>query len=53
MRRPDAKVEKFYLNPKPVDFRKSIHGLAAWAAIDEASFGKLLDSVTAADVLNE
>ncbi|NAT03525.1 IS66 family insertion sequence hypothetical protein, partial [Pseudomonas syringae pv. actinidiae] len=26
--RPDAKVEKVYLYPKPVDFRKSIDGLA-------------------------
>ena len=25
---PDAKVEKVYLYPKPVDFRKSIDGLA-------------------------
>ncbi|MBW8024203.1 IS66 family insertion sequence hypothetical protein, partial [Pseudomonas syringae pv. tomato] len=24
MMRPDAKVEKVYLYPKPVDFRKSI-----------------------------
>jgi len=29
MMRPDAKVEKIYLYPKPVDFRKSIAGLAA------------------------
>ncbi|RAU43329.1 IS66 family insertion sequence hypothetical protein [Pseudomonas sp. RIT412] len=27
--RPDAKVEKVYLYPKPVDFRKSIDGLTA------------------------
>jgi hypothetical protein len=27
--RPDAKVEKVYLYPKPVDFRKSVDGLAA------------------------
>ncbi|MBD8193377.1 IS66 family insertion sequence element accessory protein TnpB [Pseudomonas fluorescens] len=27
--RPDAKVEKVYIFPKPVDFRKSIDGLAA------------------------
>jgi hypothetical protein len=27
--RPDAKVEKFYLYSKPVDFRKSIGDLAA------------------------
>ncbi|MFJ2540739.1 IS66 family insertion sequence element accessory protein TnpB [Pseudomonas sp. NPDC087614] len=27
--RPDAKVEKVYLYPKPVDLRKSIDGLAA------------------------
>ncbi|HBM63984.1 MAG TPA: IS66 family insertion sequence hypothetical protein, partial [Pseudomonas sp.] len=25
--RPDSKVEKVYLYPKPVDFRKSIDGL--------------------------
>ena len=29
MMRPDAKVEKVYLYPKPMDFRKSIDGLAA------------------------
>lgn len=29
MMRPDAKVEKVYLYPQPVDFRKSIDGLAA------------------------
>ena len=29
MMRPDAKVEKVYLYPKPVDFRKSIDGLTA------------------------
>jgi len=28
MMRPDAKVEKVYLHPKPVDFRKPIDGLA-------------------------
>ncbi|VXD05042.1 conserved hypothetical protein [Pseudomonas sp. 8Z] len=27
MMRPDAKVQKLYLYPKPVDFRKSINGL--------------------------
>ena len=26
MMRPDAKVQKVYLYPKPVDFRKSING---------------------------
>ena len=26
---PDAKVEKVYLYPKSIDFRKSIDGLAA------------------------
>lgn len=31
MMRPDTKVEKAYLFPKPVDFRKSIDNLAAWA----------------------
>lgn len=31
MIRPDAKVEKVYLYPKPVDFRKSIDGLSTIA----------------------
>jgi len=31
MMRPDAKVEKVYLYPKPVDSRKSIDSLAALA----------------------
>lgn len=34
MMRPDAKVEKVYLYPKPVDFRKSIDGLAARVELD-------------------
>ena len=34
MMRPDAKVQKVYLYPKPVDFRKSIHGLAALVELD-------------------
>ncbi len=34
MRRPDAKVEKVYLYPKPVDFRKSIDGLTALVELD-------------------
>ncbi|WP_226992660.1 IS66 family insertion sequence element accessory protein TnpB [Pseudomonas syringae group genomosp. 3] len=34
MMRPDAKVEKVYLYPKPVDFRKSIDGLAALVVSD-------------------
>ncbi|WP_245704363.1 IS66 family insertion sequence element accessory protein TnpB [Pseudomonas defluvii] len=34
MRRPDAKVEKVYLYPRPVDFRKSIDGLAALVELD-------------------
>ena len=29
MMRPDPKVKAVYLYPKPVDFRKSINGLAA------------------------
>ena len=29
MMRPDAEIKKVYLYPKPVDFRKSIDGLAA------------------------
>lgn len=31
---PDAKVEKVFLYPKPVDFRKSIDGLAALVELD-------------------
>lgn len=31
---PDAKVEKIYLYTKPVDFRKSIDGLAALVELD-------------------
>ncbi|WP_231656007.1 IS66 family insertion sequence element accessory protein TnpB [Pseudomonas californiensis] len=34
MMRPDAKVEKVYPYPKPVDFRKSIDGLAALVELD-------------------
>ncbi|MNM19247.1 IS66 Orf2 like protein [compost metagenome] len=34
MMRPDGKVEKVYLYPKPVDFRKSIDGLAALVELD-------------------
>lgn len=34
MMRPDAKAEKVYLYPKPVDFRKSIDGLAALVELD-------------------
>nr|WP_223509060.1 IS66 family insertion sequence element accessory protein TnpB [Pseudomonas sp. BF-RE-29] len=34
MMRPDAKVEKVYLYPKPVDFRKSIDGLVALVELD-------------------
>jgi hypothetical protein len=34
MMRPDAKVEKVYLYPKPVDYRKSIDGLAALVELD-------------------
>ncbi len=34
MMRPDAKVEKVYLYPKSVDFRKSIDGLAALVELD-------------------
>jgi len=33
MMRPDAKVQKVYLYPKPVDFRKSINGLAALVVV--------------------
>ena len=31
---PEEKVEKVYLYPKPVDFRKSIDGLAALVELD-------------------
>ncbi|MNR52449.1 IS66 Orf2 like protein [compost metagenome] len=31
---PNAKVSKVYLYPKPVDFRKSIDGLAALVELD-------------------
>lgn len=34
MMRPDATVEKVYLDPKPMDFRKSIDGLAALVELD-------------------
>ncbi|WP_404394571.1 IS66 family insertion sequence element accessory protein TnpB [Stutzerimonas chloritidismutans] len=34
MMRPDTKVQKVYLYPKPVDFRKSINGLAALVELD-------------------
>ena len=34
MMRPDAKVEKVNLYPKPVDFPKSIDGLAALIELD-------------------
>jgi hypothetical protein len=34
MMHPDAKVEKMYLTPKPVDFRKSFDGLAALLELD-------------------
>ena len=34
MMRPDAKVEKVYLYPKQVDFRKSIDDLAALVELD-------------------
>ena len=34
MMRPGSKVEKVYLYPKPVDFRKSIDGLTALVELD-------------------
>lgn len=34
---PDAKVEKVYLYPKPVDFRKSIDDLTALVARHQAT----------------
>lgn len=36
MKRPDAKVGKVYLHPKPVDFRKSIDGLALGSSVNPA-----------------
>jgi len=32
--RSDVKVEKVYLSPKPVDFRKSIDGVVALVELD-------------------
>jgi hypothetical protein len=37
MMRPSASVEKMYLYPKPVDFRKSIDGLVALVELDSKS----------------
>ncbi|WP_312961929.1 IS66 family insertion sequence element accessory protein TnpB [Stutzerimonas nitrititolerans] len=34
MMRPDAKAQGIYLYPKPVDFRRSINGLAALVVLD-------------------
>lgn len=34
MMRPNAKVEKVYLYPKPVSFQKTIDGLAALVELD-------------------
>ncbi|WP_256577979.1 hypothetical protein [Pseudomonas sp. Irchel s3h17] len=34
MMRPDTKVEKVYLHPKPIDFRKSIDDLSALVELD-------------------
>ncbi|SFA70164.1 IS66 Orf2 like protein [Pseudomonas sp. NFIX10] len=34
MMRPDVKVKKVYLYPKPVDFRESIDDLAALVELD-------------------
>ena len=54
MMRPDAKVEKVYLYPKPVDFRISIDGLAAMielnikvAVFDPVLFVFLIGNATA------
>ena len=41
MMRPDAKVEKVYLYPKPVDFRKSIDGLSLYALLRSSCRGLL------------
>ncbi|EPM65692.1 IS66 Orf2 family protein [Pseudomonas syringae pv. theae ICMP 3923] len=49
MMRPDAKVEKVYLYPKPVDFRKSIDGLAALVELDR-SVGSIRLSAKAMDI---
>jgi len=38
MMRPGAKVEKVYLFPKPLDFRKSIDGLAALVESQGSNF---------------
>lgn len=42
MMRPDAKVEKVYLYPKPVVFRKSIDGLAALVELSSPEIGSHL-----------
>ena len=34
MMRPDTKVKKVFLYPKPVDFRKSIDGLSALVELE-------------------
>ncbi|WKW30618.1 IS66 family insertion sequence element accessory protein TnpB [Pseudomonas viridiflava] len=34
MMRPEAKVEKLYLYPRPVDFRKSIDGFSSLIALE-------------------
>jgi hypothetical protein len=54
MMRPDPKVKAVYLYPKPVDFRKSINGLAALveldikvAVVDPVLFGCLLNDLAA------
>ena len=52
MMRPDAKVEKVYLYPKPVDFRKSIDGLAALVELDikVAVFDPVLCALLLSDI---
>ena len=45
MMRPDAKVEKVYIYPKPVDFRKSIDGLAALVELEGNRVARRIKSI--------
>ncbi|EPN86643.1 IS66 Orf2 family protein [Pseudomonas syringae pv. actinidiae ICMP 19101] len=54
MMRPDAKVEKVYLYPKPVDFRKSIDGLAALVELDiKVAWGVSRTLASASDAVSK
>ena len=43
--RPDTKVEKVYLYPQPVDFRKTIDGLIALVELISKSPYSILSSL--------